>query len=84
MWINISIASFLVLKKKNPLYISKYAVENQVAYEPYFYWWDNEVFKVSKIMIYNTSSNQKHYLRVSYKYGIKAPNSFNCDISLYK
>ena len=57
--------------------MTKCEVENQVEYEPYFNWSNDEVLKISKSMIYNYRRNQKHYIRVGHKYGIKAPNRFN-------
>ena len=66
------------IKKYNPLYIARYAVDNQISGEPAFDWWAQELLRRALQMICSANSKKKHmYNMIGFKYGIQVPRTFS-------
>jgi hypothetical protein len=60
------------LKETNPVEVSMYAVDNQIADEPAFDWWVRHVLKTQKRLI---KKSVRRHISQGYKFGIRIPRT---------
>jgi hypothetical protein len=58
------------LKASNPIELAKYAVGNQLVYEPAFRWWVKDALRTRNRII---SKVKSRYWKTTHKFGIEVP-----------